>query len=168
MDASVIVDKLLEAEEPIGDPMAYAISTGQPADLMRSTLRDELVDRGWRHISLEKMDDDDWALRAGFVDDNHRARWEMTGARVAPAPTESPDLRMKLMRLFKAAAKRAGIQVTEARIEELRPEYRDGLDLHRLPDDFESDRGDWQVEIIFQWQPLPKFWSKASQAFGYK
>ena len=168
MKALHIVNRLLEAEEPIGDPMAYALSTNQPVDLMRSTLRDELVERGWRHIRIEKMDENEWALRAGYVDENHRAQWERVGARVAPPPTEAPDLRMKLMRLFRAGAKRAGIQVTAARIEELVPEYRDGLDLHSLPDDFEADRGDWDVEIIFEWQPISKFWSKASQALGYK
>ena len=97
MKALHIVNRLLEAEEPIGDPMAYALSTNQPVDLMRSTLRDELVERGWRHIRIEKMDENEWALRAGYVDENHRAQWERVGARVAPPPTEAPDLRMKLM-----------------------------------------------------------------------
>lgn len=167
MKARRIVNKLLETEE-ISDPKDYALTTGEPTALLRDTLRDELVDKGWRQIRVRPEDEQEWVVEAGFIDNAHRAEWLNAGARVAPSPTETPDLRMKLMRLFKAAARRAGMEVTEAQLEDLSPVYTDGLDLYSEFDDFEEDRGDWNVAIRFRWKPVEKFWSKASQSLGYE
>lgn len=167
MKARRVVNKLLETDE-IPDPKAYAIQTEQPTDLMRHTLRDELVERGWRRIRISPGDDNEWTIFAGYIDSDHRARWLEAGARVAPPPEEAPDMRMKLMRLFKAAARRAGMQIESAKIESIRNAYLDGFDLYSEFQDFEDDPGDWDVEIVFKWKPVGKFWSKASQATGYK
>lgn len=160
-----IVNKLLETEE-ISDPKQYALSTGDPTEQVRNTLRDELVEKGWRQIHVRPEDDGEWVIEAGFIDSAHRAFWLNSGARVAPPPTEAPM--MKLMRLFKAAARRAGMNVTEATLEDVSPVYGDGYDLYTEFDDFEEDRGDWNVAIRFRWEPVNKFWSKASQALGYE
>jgi hypothetical protein len=166
MKARRIVNKLLETDEI--DPKAYSLTTNEPTELMRGILRDELVEKGWRQIHVRPEDDGEWVVEAGFIDSSHRSYWMNAGARVAPVPTESPELRMKIMRLFKAAARRANMEVTDAQLEDLRPVYNDGLDLYSEFDDFEEDRGDWNVALRFRWQPLQKFWSKASQALGYE
>jgi hypothetical protein len=164
-----IVNKLLESDEGIDDPMQYAVSTAKPpGNLVSDTLRDELVDRGWRHIHVREEDEGEWVVEAGVIDPYHRSKWLNAGARVAPMPEESPDLRMKLMRWFKAAAKRAGMNVTEAAIEDVSPAYTDGYDLYSEFNDFEEDSGDWNVAIRFKWTPVNKFWSKASQSLGYE
>lgn len=168
MKARRIVNKLLETEtEEVSDPKDYALTTGDPTALLRDTLRDELVERGWRQIHVRPEDEQEWVVEAGFIDSTHRSHWLNAGARVAPAPTETPDLRMKLMRLFKAAARRANMEVTDAKLENLSPVYTDGLDLYSEFNDFEEDRGDWNIAIRFRWKPAQKFWSKASQAVGY-
>ena len=170
MKARRIVNKLLESDEGIGDPAQYAATAAPSGNLVSDTLRDELVERGWRHIRVREEDDADgeWVMEAGVIDPHHRATWLNAGARVAPAPEESSDLRMKIMRWFKAAAKRAGMNVTEAALEALLPAYTGGYDLHSEFDDFEEDAGDWNVVIRFKWQPVDKFWSKASQSLGYE
>jgi len=168
MKARRIVNKLLETQEEIPDPKDYALQTHEPTTLMQGTLRDELVERGWRHIHVRMEDENEWVVEAGFIDTAHRSQWLEAGARVAPTPEESPDLRMKIMRLFKAAARRAGMMVTEAKIEDISPAYNDGFDLYSEFNDFEEDPGDWNLAIRFQWRPAEKFWSKASQALGYE
>ena len=166
MNALVVVNKLLEADE-IDDPAQYAKSSVPTGDLIQGSLRDELVERGWRHIHVREEDDGEWVLEAGVLDPNHRAHWENAGARVAPTPQESPDLRMKIMRWFRAAAKRAGMQIESANLEDLRPAH-EGIDLHAQYADFEDDPGDWNVAIRFRWAPGDKFWSKSSNALGYE
>lgn len=165
MKARRIVNKLLETED-ISDPKEYALSTTEPTELMRGALRDELVEKGWRHIHVRPEDEGEWVIEAGFIDSNHRAFWTNSGARVAPPPTEAPL--MKVMRLFKAAARRAGMAVDEATLEDVSPAYHDGFDLYSEFDDFEEDPGDWNVAIRFRWHPAGKFWSKASSALGYE
>lgn len=165
MKARRIVNKLLETED-ISDPKEYALSTTEPTELMRGALRDELVEKGWRHIHVRPEDEGEWVIEAGFIDSNHRAFWMNSGARVAPPPTEAPL--MKVMRLFKAAARRAGMAVDEATLEDVSPAYYDGFDLYSEFDDFEEDPGDWNVAIRFRWHPAGKFWSKASSALGYE
>lgn len=162
-----IVNKLLETEE-VPDPSAYLLQTHEPTELLRGILRDELVEKGWRHIHVRKEDDGSWVVEGAMIDTPHRTYWFNAGARVAPVPNESPDLRMKVMRLFKAAARRAGIEVSDAAIEDISPAYHDGFDLYSEFDDFEEDPGDWNVAIRFNWKPAQKFWSKASQALGYE
>jgi hypothetical protein len=169
MKARKVVNKMLESDEGISDPMEYALSTPHPpSNLLSDTLRDELVEKGWRHIRLRQEDDDEWVVEAGVIDPHHRTSWLENGARVAPSPTETPDLRMKLMRMFKAAALRASVNVADAKIEDLSPAYDDGYDLYTKYDDFEDDSGDWNVAIRFKWKPGDKFWSKASQSLGYE
>lgn len=169
MKANHIVSRLLEDDDEIIDPEAYVKGSTPSAELVQGTLRDELVERGWRKIGVrkEEQDFDGWLVSAGIMDPTHRATWENAGARVIPAPKESESLRMTIMRWFKAAAKRAGMNVTAANIESLQPAYA-RLDLHNLPDDFEDDEGDWRVAIRFDWEPVAKFWSKASTAQGYE
>lgn len=163
-----LVDRLLETdEEGIDDPKAYALGAQPDPNAIQDTLRDELVDRGWRGIRVRQEDDNEWVVEAGVIDNDHRAQWSAAGARVAPTPEERPDLRMKLMRLFRAAAKRAGMQIETATLEDLRPAH-EGIDLHADLADFEDDTGDWNVAIRFLWAPGNKFWSKASQALGYE
>ena len=56
MKARRIVNKLLETED-ISDPKEYALSTTEPTELMRGALRDELVEKGWRHIHVRPEDE---------------------------------------------------------------------------------------------------------------
>jgi GH24 family phage-related lysozyme (muramidase) len=160
-----IVDKLLEMDIP-DDPLELIHQTHNPSDEAQSILRDELVDMGWRHIRLT-LSDEGWLLHAGMIDPQHRAEWENSGARVAPAPQETPLLRPRIMRTFKAAARRAGMDVSSAKLTSIRPAY-DSHDLYYAWEDFEDDPGDWEIEIELQWSPKDKFWSKASAALGYE
>lgn len=62
MKARRIVNKLLEAED-VPDPKEYALSTTEPTELMRGALRDELVEKGWRHIHVRPEDEGrPWSL----------------------------------------------------------------------------------------------------------
>jgi len=159
---------MLESDEGIDDPKEYALSTGQPSpNLLSDVLRDELVEKGWRHIRL-RQEDDEWVVEAGVIDPYHRTYWLEHGARVAPPPTDTHCVRMQLMRMFKAGALRASVHVEDARFEDLSPAYYDGYDLYTKYDDFEDDGGDWNIAIRFKWKPGDKFWSKSSQSLGYE
>lgn len=164
MKALHIVNKLLETdEEGIGDPMQYAQGTNQPDHMIQDTLRKELVEKGWRRIRVERVDNG-WALFANVIDTTNRNQWASQGARVAPRAEDSAANRMKIMRSFKAAARRAGMNITDAEITEFRAATGEPVDLHANYANIEDDPGDWSVELFFDWTPVDKFWSKASNA----
>lgn len=164
MKAPYIVNKLLESEEGIADPADYVHTTNDPVKLVQSTLRDQLTEHGWRRIQVWR-DGNEWVLLAGYIDPPHRAYWRITGARVALQPIEGVYLRRKVMQLFQAGARRAGMNISNAKLEDLRPVY-DTVDLH-TDGDFEDDEGDWSLAIRFEWLPGNNFWGGASQAIGY-
>lgn len=174
MRAADVVNRLLETDLPAEDDPSnlrdyYA---GDPSKLLAGALRDELVERGWRNIKIEKPDAPDgneWIVKAGFVDEHYRADWLAAGARVAPAPKDSLQLRGRLVQSFKAACVRAKAYVG-IKLLDLQPAHGT-YDLHTAYDDFEDDPGDWLVTLELVWKPetfMPGFWGKASQALGYE
>jgi len=174
VNALALVNKLLETDVPPEDDPStlrdyYA---GDPSKVLAGALRDELVERGWRNIQIQKPDEPqglEWIVTAGFIDEAYRQRWLVAGARVAPTPVDSIQLRGRLVQSFKAACKRikahAGITLMS-----LEPAH-EAYDLHTGYDDIEDDPGDWRVTLELIWKPgtfLPGFWGKASQAIGYE
>jgi hypothetical protein len=173
MNASAIVNKLLEAEGGIDSPeMNRELYAGDPGQLLAGALRDELVERGWRNIQIHKPNEPEgheWIVSAGFIDNAYREHWMATGARVAPPPADTFQLRGRLVQSFKAACKRVKT-IVGIKLVSLEPAH-DDYDLHTAYDDFEDDPGDWRVTFELVWKPetfQPGFWGKASQALGYE
>lgn len=162
--AEHLVATLLETDEV--DPKEYAQQTMQPTQRMADSLRDELTERGWRNIRIEPWDDPGtFVVYAGLIDSAHRAKWYSYRARVAPGAEEGPAFRMTLVRQFKAAAKRAKLQVDDVEIDELRQAHQ-GYDMATEYEDFEDDPGDWNVTLTFRSNAQPGFWSR--DVIGYE
>lgn len=176
MNASELVDKLLEAgleNEPISDPMQYAFDTlvpeprsGEHIDLVKFTraLRDELVERGWRHVRLQPIEDNQWYLTAGWIDDRFRSKYAAQGWRVTPAPEDDWNLGGRVASSLKGGLSRVGCKLLSLEWPEDFQRVHDGMDLERLPDDFEDDQGDWYITAIFTFAPKPKFWKMLQNA----
>lgn len=166
MNASSVVNNLLENDLPPEDAPSAEYTGGDPGRLLAGVLRDELVEKGWRNIRITNSAEDLWDVEAGFVDWLYRSEWLAAGARVAPSPEDTLQLRGRIMNMFRAACRRAKVEF-RCELSRLTPQH-DDYDLHTDYGDFENDPGDWRVEIALFWTPLPGFWSKASAALGYE
>ena len=162
MNAQQVVNSLLEDGPDYFDPETYAQTTADPSARLVRALRDELVERGWRRIRIEK-DDDAYLLDAAWIDGEWRAEQENAGRQVTGSPPREWNLEGCLLSSFRGALKRLNMKLLSLCLEDLRPAH-EGIDLHRLPDDFEADAGDWTVQISFRFRPRAKFWSKLSRA----
>lgn len=170
-----VVDALLEADpDGIDDPLQYAYDTldpqprsGEHIDIVKFTraLRDELVERGWRHIRLQPVEDNQWYVSAGWIDERFRSHYAAMGWRVTPEPHDDWNLGGRVASSLKGGLRRVGCKLLSFQFdeEELQPVH-DGLDLERLPDDFEDDQGDWRVSATFTFAPGPKFWKMLQNA----
>lgn len=170
---NALIRRLCEEDIPAEDtPEATEHYTkDDPGVLLAGALRDQLVEKGWRRIKIFKGDEDapddpdSWTLTASFVDWAYRSDWLADGARVAPRPNDSKELRAKLMNMFRGACRRVHVDCKLARVVGLRAV--DDIDLYREYDDIEDIPGDWDIEMQLDWQPKPGFWSIASKATGY-